>query len=152
MWISIMKGMNSMDFLNLWIGIFLPCLEIPSTPSCALFLFFSASRTWIRDMDFFSFLRKTGPELTSMPIFLSFICGTPTTAGLDKQCHVLTRNPKRWTLGRRSRTCELNRYTTRPAPEIWILTYSLDHTYLFTSLLYFPSLHLTVYYRTTQIL
>ena len=27
-------------------------------------------------------LRKTGPELTSVPIFLYFICGTPTTASL----------------------------------------------------------------------
>ena len=27
-------------------------------------------------------LRKTGPELTSMPIFLYFICGTPTAAWL----------------------------------------------------------------------
>ena len=25
-------------------------------------------------------LRKPGPELTSMPIFLHFICGTPATA------------------------------------------------------------------------
>uniref|UniRef100_A0A9L0SVW3 Guanine nucleotide-binding protein subunit alpha n=1 Tax=Equus caballus TaxID=9796 RepID=A0A9L0SVW3_HORSE len=28
------------------------------------------------------FLRKTGPELTSVPIFLYFLCGTPTTAWL----------------------------------------------------------------------
>ena len=33
----------------------------------------------------FSFiLRKTGPELTSVPIFLYFICRMPTTAWLDK--------------------------------------------------------------------
>ena len=31
-------------------------------------------------------LRKTGPELTSMPIFLYFICETPATAWLHKQC------------------------------------------------------------------
>ena len=32
------------------------------------------------------FLRKTGPGLTSVPIFLYFICGTPVTAWLDKWC------------------------------------------------------------------
>ena len=37
------------------------------------------------DIRFF-FLRKIGPELTSMPIFLHFICGTPATAWLDKRC------------------------------------------------------------------
>ena len=29
-------------------------------------------------------LRKTGPELTTMLIFLYFICGMPATAWLDK--------------------------------------------------------------------
>ena len=36
-------------------------------------------------IDFF-FLRKIIPELTSVPIFLYFICGAPTTVWLDKQC------------------------------------------------------------------
>ena len=31
------------------------------------------------------FLRKTGPELTSVSIFLYFISGMPATAWLDKQ-------------------------------------------------------------------
>ena len=31
-------------------------------------------------------LRKTGLELTSVPIFLYFICGTPATAWLDRRC------------------------------------------------------------------
>ena len=31
-------------------------------------------------------LRKIGPELTSMPTTLYFICGTPATAWFDKQC------------------------------------------------------------------
>ena len=35
---------------------------------------------------FLFFLRKTGPELTSMPIFLYFIYGTPATAWLDMWC------------------------------------------------------------------
>ena len=38
-------------------------------------------------------LRKTGPEPTSMPIFLYFICGMPATAWLGKQCHVHTWDP-----------------------------------------------------------
>ena len=50
-------------------------------------------------------LRKTGSELTSVPIFLYFIPGTPTTAWLDKRCHVRTQDLNQQTLGRQSRTC-----------------------------------------------
>uniref|UniRef100_A0A9L0JRQ5 Uncharacterized protein n=1 Tax=Equus asinus TaxID=9793 RepID=A0A9L0JRQ5_EQUAS len=46
--------------------------------------------------------RKTGPELTSMPIFLYCICGTPTTAWLAKRCHDRTWDPNRRTPGHRS--------------------------------------------------
>ena len=35
---------------------------------------------------FFFFLRMISSELTSVPIFLYFICRTPVTAWLDKQC------------------------------------------------------------------
>ena len=35
---------------------------------------------------FLFLLRKPGPELTSVPIFLYFICGMPATAWLDKRC------------------------------------------------------------------
>uniref|UniRef100_A0A9L0SX71 Acylphosphatase n=2 Tax=Equus TaxID=9789 RepID=A0A9L0SX71_HORSE len=45
-------------------------------------------------------LRKTGPELTSVPIFIYLICGTPATAWLGKWCHVHTRDPNRRTPGR----------------------------------------------------
>ena len=38
----------------------------------------------------FFFLRKISPELTSVPIFLYFICGTPATAWCAKRCHVHT--------------------------------------------------------------
>ena len=41
----------------------------------------------------FSFLRKTGPELTSVPIFLYFLCGLPITAWCAKWCHVHTGDP-----------------------------------------------------------
>ena len=61
-------------------------------------------------------LRKTGPELTSVPIFLYFICGMPTTAWLAKQCHVPTWDPNRWTPGHRRGRCELNHCATGPAP------------------------------------
>ena len=37
---------------------------------------------------FLSLLRKTGPELASVPIFLYVICGMPTTAWLGEWCHV----------------------------------------------------------------
>ena len=71
-------------------------------------------------------LRKTGPELTSMPIFLYFICGTPTTAWLDKWCHVHTQEPHRQTPGRWSRTCTLNRCAPGWAPNAihkgWLCT------------------------------
>ena len=44
----------------------------------------------INKLHFFSFLlfllRKTDPELTSMPIFLYVICGMLATAWLDKRC------------------------------------------------------------------
>ena len=62
---------------------------------------------------FFFWRRKTGPELTFMPIFLYFTCGTtPTTAWRAKQCHVRTRAPNRRAPGRQSGTCAL---TTAPS-------------------------------------
>src|SRR3712207_299831 len=71
-------------------------------------------------------LRKTGPELTSVPIFLYFICGTPTTAWLDKRCHVHTRDPNQRTPGCQSGTCELNRCATRLASKVvficWLMS------------------------------
>ena len=67
-------------------------------------------------------MRKTGPELTSVPIFLCFIRETPTTAWLTKRCHVRTRDPNLRTAGPpRSRTRALNRCTTGPAPKKHIL-------------------------------
>uniref|UniRef100_A0A9L0RZF1 Perilipin n=1 Tax=Equus caballus TaxID=9796 RepID=A0A9L0RZF1_HORSE len=63
-------------------------------------------------------LSLTGPELTSIPIFLYFICGTPTPAWRAKQCRVRTRDLNPRTLGRQSGTCELNCCVTRPAPPL----------------------------------
>ena len=58
------------------------------------------------------FSEEDWPELTSMPIFLYFIRGTPTTAWLAAQCHVRTWDPNRRTPGRQSETCALNHCTT----------------------------------------
>uniref|UniRef100_A0A9L0RH93 Peptidase S1 domain-containing protein n=2 Tax=Equus caballus TaxID=9796 RepID=A0A9L0RH93_HORSE len=60
-------------------------------------------------------LRKTGPDLTLVPFFLYFICGLPATAWLDKPC--VGPHPG-YNPGSRSRTCELNHCTTRPAPRM----------------------------------
>ena len=55
------------------------------------FSFFEEHQPWANNKRIlFFFLRKTGPELTSMPIFLYIICGMPITAWLDEQCHVRT--------------------------------------------------------------
>ena len=51
-----------------------------------------------------------------MPVFLYFLCGTPTTAWLAKWCHVRTWDPNLRTPGCRSGTCAFNRCTTGPAP------------------------------------
>ena len=62
-------------------------------------------------------LRKTGLELTSMPIFLYFIYGTPATEWCAKQCHVCTRDLNLRTPGCWSGTCALDCCTTGPARE-----------------------------------
>ena len=61
-------------------------------------------------------LRKTGPELTSVPVFLYFIRGTPTTVVLANRCHVQTWDPNKRTPGRRSGMCALNHCATGWAP------------------------------------
>ena len=56
-------------------------------------------------------LRKTGPELTFLPIFLYFTCGMSTTAWLAKRCHVRTRN-----LNQRNPAAEVERVNLTAAP------------------------------------
>ena len=70
-------------------------------------------------------LRKTAPELTSVPVFLYFICGTPTTAWLDKWCHVCTWDLNQQTLGCRSGTCDLT-----AVPLGWPRAYSFNNSSL----------------------
>ena len=51
------------------------------------FGFFEEDQPWanIHCQSSTFFLRKIGPELTSVPIFRYFTCGVPATAWLDKQ-------------------------------------------------------------------
>ena len=65
---------------------------------------------------YFFFLRKTGPELTSVPIFLYFTCGPPTTAWLAMWCHVCTgiRTSEPW-------ATEVERAHLTAAPPGWPL-------------------------------
>ena len=82
-----------------------------------IFLFFWGRLALSQLLPIFLFsLRKTGPELTSMPIFLYFVCGTPTTGWCVKRCHVRTRDLNQWTPGSRSRTCALKRCATGLVP------------------------------------
>ena len=108
--------------------------------------------------------RKTGPELTSVPIFLYFLCGMPTTAWLDELCHVRTGDLNRQTPGRQRGTCELNRCATGPAPQFcFVCSSSLHCTYILcsVSIIYskicmkisikmnlsvFPSIYLLLYF------
>ena len=55
---------------------------------------------------------KSGPELTSMPILLYFICGTPATVWLDNRCVGPHPGSEPRTLGHRSGTCKLNHCAT----------------------------------------
>ena len=59
-----------------------------------------------------------------MPIFLYFICGTPTTAWLAERCHVCTWDSNQWTPDLRSGTCALNCCDTRLAPEIFFFFFT----------------------------
>ena len=61
-------------------------------------------------------MRKTDPELTSVPIFLYFVCGMPPHHGLTHRMEVCAWDLNPQTLGHQSRACELNHYATRPAP------------------------------------
>ena len=60
---------------------------------------------------FIYFLRKPGPELTSVPIFLYFIHGTPTTAWHAKQCHAA---PGIWTCEPQAAEAECAHLTAAP--------------------------------------
>ena len=66
-------------------------------------------------------VRKIGPELTSVPIFLYFMWDT-ATAWLDELCWVHTRDPNLQIPDCQSRVCELNGCTSGPAPGVWLLT------------------------------
>ena len=58
-----------------------------------------------------------------MPIFLYFICRTPTTAWRAKRCHVHTRDPNRQTPGCQSGKCELNCCATGQVQKVFLITF-----------------------------
>ena len=63
-------------------------------------------------------LRKISPELTSMPIFLHFICSSPPQHGWwVAYVHVLDLNL--WTWASKAKLTELNHYAMRPAPVLF---------------------------------
>ena len=62
----------------------------------------------------FLFLRKIGPELTSMPTFLYFMCRMPVTAWIDKWCIGPHLGPELANPGPQSGAHELNHYASRP--------------------------------------
>ena len=68
--------------------------------------------------DFLVFLvRKIGPELTSVTIFLYFVCGTLPQHGLMNSVYIPAEDPNWQTLGHRSVVHKLNHYVTGPAPQ-----------------------------------
>ena len=79
------------------------------------------------------FFRKISPELTSVRIFLCFICGTPATAWLDKWCHVRTQDLNWGTLHCPSRAVSLT--TTPPGGPLgqgfWDHTLDLSGTHCY---------------------
>ena len=77
--------------------------------------------SWVRTEDCqlmffgFFFVRKTGPELRSVPIFLYFMWDA-AKVWLDERWEVRAWDPGRQTPGHRSREHKLNRCTTGLAP------------------------------------
>ena len=65
---------------------------------------------------FFLLLRKIVPELTSVSVFLYFVCGTPPQHGLMSNVWVHTWDLNPQTPGSWSRACELNHFATSLAP------------------------------------
>ena len=67
-------------------------------------------RQWVKTINnFFVCVRKIGPELTSVPIFLYCVCGTPPQHGLNSGSEPVNPRPLKG-------AHKLNHYTTRAAP------------------------------------
>ena len=70
-------------------------------------------------LDFiYFFVRKIGPELTSVPIFLYFVWGMPPQHGLMSGVYVHARDPNPRTPGHWRGVHRLNHHTPRPAPQL----------------------------------
>src|SRR3712207_6340465 len=65
------------------------------------------------------FVMKTDPELTSVAIFLYFVCGTLPQHGLMSGAMSVPRIQTSETLGHRSGAHELNHPATGPAPVVY---------------------------------
>ena len=89
------------------------------------YFFFEEDYPWanIRHQSSSFLLRKIDPELTSMPIFLCFICGTPATAWLDKWCVSLNLGSELVNPRLPKPVHELNCHATWPA--CWLHFYRL---------------------------
>ena len=57
-------------------------------------------------------VRKVVAKLTSVPVFLYFLCGMLSQHGLMSGVQVHTQDPNQWTPGHCSRVCVLNHSTT----------------------------------------
>ena len=67
----------------------------------------------------FIYLRKIGPELTSVHIFLYSVCGMPATAWLDQWCKVCA-----WDLNQQTQvTSKAERASLTAKPPGWSLFY-----------------------------
>ena len=69
----------------------------------------------------FVLVRKIGPELTSVPFFLYFICGTPPQHGLMRGVYVHAWVPNLQTPCCSSGLCKLNHCAIGLAPELLFL-------------------------------
>ena len=76
--------------------------------------YFILGRSWTIYFLFFIFylVRKIGRELTSVPVFFYFVCGTPPQHGLMSGVYVCAWDPNLWFLGCESGARELNHYAT----------------------------------------
>ena len=107
-------------------------------------------------------MRKIVPELTSVAIFLYFVCEMLSLHGFMSGVQVRAQDPNPPTLGLQCRVCKLNHYTIGPAPQLTfcILTlvifqlhqalHCINFSLLFTPLLFLlsslHSLHSIIYH------
>ena len=82
-------------------------------------------------------LRKIVPELTSVAVFLYFICGTLPQHGLMSGVQVHAQGQNQQTLSHQSRAHKLNHYATGPAPKKRTSNFGVQFIYIFFCYLFF---------------